>query len=76
MLKVNMGKAKEIAHDIRRRHRAEKFAPLDVKATIPVEATYAEEERQAIRDLDARLQEDIGKCTEVLELKELLDDLY
>ena len=38
MIKTNINKAKEIAHGVRRAVRSEKFAPLDIKATIPTEA--------------------------------------
>jgi hypothetical protein len=49
MITVNVDKAKGIAHEVRRAKRAEEFAPLDVKATIPSEAVAAEEARAAIR---------------------------
>ena len=49
MIKVNISKAQDIAHDVRRAARSAEFAPLDVKATIPSEATAAEEARAAIR---------------------------
>lgn len=61
-MKVNLEKAKTIAHDKRRAVRAEKFAPLDIKATIPTEAGQAEVERQDVRDKDALLQIDIDAC--------------
>ena len=35
---LNLNKAKEIAHEVRRAKRAEEFAPLDIKVTIPSEA--------------------------------------
>lgn len=50
---VDLDKAKEIAHDVRRSVRNEKFAPLDIKATIPTEAEAAEAARQVIREEDA-----------------------
>lgn len=53
MITVNISKAKEIAHDIRRAARAIEFSPLDIKATIPSEAEEAEEAeeaRQIVRD--------------------------
>ena len=49
MITVNMQKAKEIAHDMRRAARAAEFAPLDVKATIPSEAKMAEDARKVVR---------------------------
>jgi hypothetical protein len=39
---INLDKAKGITHDIRRAKRAEEFAPLDIKATIPSESQAAE----------------------------------
>ena len=72
MININMTKAKDIAHDVRRAVRAEQFAPLDIKATIPSEATAAEEARQAIRDADAILQAQMDAATTPEELKALL----
>lgn len=67
-----MNKAKEIAHEQRRAVRAEKFAPLDIKATIPSEAEAAEAARQAIRDEDAALQVAMDNAATPEELKALL----
>ena len=67
-MKVNLEKAKEIAHDKRRVVRAEKFAPLDVKATIPSEADQAEADRQVVRDEDAALQIKLSDAATVDEL--------
>ena len=33
---ININKAKAIAHDKRREARSAEFAPLDIKATIPL----------------------------------------
>ena len=71
---VDLNKAKEIAHDIRREVRNEKFAPLDIKATIPSEAVVAEAARQAIREEDAMLQIDIDNASNAEELKSLLPE--
>jgi hypothetical protein len=72
MIKINLDKAKDIAHDKRRAARAEEFKPWDVKATIPAEANVAEAERQKIRDKYAALQAEINAATTVEELKALL----
>lgn len=72
MITVNMDKAKDIAHKVRRAVRAKKFAPLDIKATIPMEAEAAEAERQAIREADAALQVQMDSATTPEELKALL----
>lgn len=69
-----MNKAKEIAHDIRRAARNEKFAPLDIKATIPAEAEAAEAARQVIRDEDALLQIHMDNASSAEELKLLLPE--
>ena len=72
MITINIDKAKAIAHNIRRVARAEEFAPLDVKATIPAEAAEAEAARQAVRDKYAQIQADIDAATTVDELKTVI----
>ena len=69
MITVNMTKAKEIAHAARREKRAEDFKPLDIQATIPAQAAQAEVGRQAIRDADAGLQQNIDNTNSPEELK-------
>ena len=54
-----MVKAKEIAHNIRRRDRDEKMRLLDIDATIPSKAEEAEEKRQEIRELNDLVQQEI-----------------
>jgi hypothetical protein len=66
---INIDKAKDIAHDKRREARSAEFAPLDIKATIPSEATAAEVERQAIRDKYVTMQSEIDSATTVDEIK-------
>lgn len=75
MIRINLDKAKAIAHDKRRAVRAAEFAPLDIEATIPAKAAAAEAKRQAIRDADAVLQTQIDAALTVDALKALLDDL-
>ncbi len=72
MIRVNLNKAKAIGHDMRRAERAKKFAPLDVKATIPSEAAKAEAERQAIREKYAKIQLDIDAAKTPDQIKEAL----
>lgn len=67
-ISINIDKAKAIAHDKRRAARAAEFAPLDIKATIPSEATAAEAARQAVRDKYAVIQNDIDSAPGVDEL--------
>jgi hypothetical protein len=69
---VDVTKAKAIGHDMRRAARAEEFAPLDVKATIPSEAVAAEAARQAIRDKYSAIQAAIDSATTTDEIKEAL----
>ena len=63
MITINIDKAKDIAHTMRRAARAAEFAPLDVKATIPSEAAAAEAARQFIRDKYASVQTAIDAAT-------------
>ena len=72
MITVNLDKAKTIAHEKRRAARAEEFAPLDIKATIPAEAVAAEEARAAIRAKYATMQDQMDAAATVDELKALL----
>ena len=66
---INIDKAKAIAHDKRREARSAEFAPLDIKATIPSEATAAEAARQVIRDKYAAMQTAIDAASTVDEIK-------
>lgn len=75
MITVNLNKAKEIAHSLRRADRDEKMKPLDIEATIPAMATEAENKRQVIRDANAVIQSQINAATNEVELKELIDQL-
>lgn len=63
MITINIDKAKAVAHDMRRAARAAEFAPLDIKATIPSEASAAEAARQFIRDKYANIQVAIDAAT-------------
>ena len=72
MIVINIDKAKNIAHDIRRAKRAEEFAPLDIKATIPSEAVEAEAARQAVRDKYAAMQTQINSAATPEEIKEAI----
>jgi hypothetical protein len=73
VIRINLDKAKSIAHDMRRAARATAFAPLDIEATIPSKAAAAEAKRQAIRDRDAALQTALDAARTPDELKRLLD---
>jgi hypothetical protein len=69
MITINITKAKNIAHDARRTARSAEFAPLDIKATIPSEATAAEAARQVVRDKYATMQTAIDAATTINEIK-------
>lgn len=75
MITVNLDKAKAIAHDKRRAARSIEFAPLDIKATIPSEATAAEAARQVIRDKYAAIQTEMDACGTVDQLAVLVKAL-
>lgn len=72
MIRINIEKAKTIAHDVRRAKRAEEFAPLDVKATIPAEAAAAEAARQHVREKYADMQVAIDQAATPDELKAII----
>ncbi|CAB4140527.1 hypothetical protein UFOVP684_56 [uncultured Caudovirales phage] len=72
MIVINIDKAKNIAHDIRRAKRSEEFAPLDVQATIPSQASAAESARQVIRDKYAAMQTQINSASTPEEIKTAL----
>ena len=69
MITINIDKAKVIAHDKRREARSAEFAPLDIKVTIPSEATAAETARAAIRAKYASMQTAIDAATTPDEIK-------
>ena len=69
---INVNKAKNIAHDIRRSKRAEEFAPLDIQATIPSKASAAESARQVVRDKYAAMQTQINSASTPEEIKTAL----
>lgn len=72
MIRINIDKAKNIAHDVRRAKRAEEFAPLDVKATIPAEAKAAEAARQAVRERYFEMQQQIEAAQSAEQLKAII----
>ncbi len=75
MIKINIDKAKAIAHDMRRAARAEEFEPLDniIAKQIPGAAAQdAEAQRQAIRDKYAVVQANIDASTTPDQIKAAL----
>ena len=75
MISINIDKAKTIAHDKRRAARAAEFAPLDLKATIPFEAAWAEEARAEVRAKYATVQSQIDAAADVAALKTIVEGL-
>ncbi len=72
MITVNLDKAKQIGHDIRRKLREEEFEPLDeiIMKQIPGnDATVAESKRQEIRDKYAVVQTNIDGAVTPEEIK-------
>ena len=75
MIRINIDKAKNIAHDMRRAARAEEFKPHDeiIMKQIPgVDAQQAEAARQAIRDKYAAIQTQIDAAATPDEIKAAL----
>ncbi len=75
MIKVDLNKAKEIAHDKRRVVREQELQPLDVKVTIPMYAEQAELERQVVRDKHAEIQELIDQAKSAEDLKKVIEGI-
>ncbi len=75
MIKVDMLKAKEIAHEKRRAARAAEFAPLDVQVTIPAMAEQAEAKRAEIRDKYSEIQAQINEANSIDALKGIITQL-
>lgn len=74
MIKVNMTKAKEIAHAYRREARKWEFKPLDalIASQIPgVNVAEVEAQRQQIRDKYAVMQVQIDNAESVADLESL-----
>lgn len=76
---IDLPKAQEIGHTIRRIKRAEEFAPYDevIAKQIPGnDAAEAEAARQAIRDKYADIQDAIDAAETPDEIKAALDGTY
>ncbi len=75
MITINLTKAKDIVHDMRRMARTAEFAPLDIQATIPAKAAEAEAARQVIRDKYTAIQKDIDTAPGIPELKLIVEGI-
>ena len=76
MIRVNLDKAKAIAHDIRRVWRAEEFKPYDeaIALRIPGQIAGAEAKRKEIREKYEIIQTAIGAATSAENVKAILAD--
>jgi hypothetical protein len=74
MITINITKAKNIAHDMRRAARAEEFKPFDeaIAKQIPGQVDGAEAARQVIRDKYAAIQTQIDAAATPDEIKAAL----
>lgn len=74
MIKIDMTKAKAIAHDARRAARAAEFEPFDnaIAKQIPGQMDGAEAARQKIRNKYAALQAQMDAAQTPDELKALM----
>jgi len=76
-IRIDLNRAKNIAHDMRRAARAEEFKPHDevIMKQIPgVDAQQAEAARQAIREKYATLQAQMDAAQTPEQLKALLPE--
>ena len=65
MIKINIDKAKEIGHQIRREKRAEEFKPFDEQIAKQIPGTTQEEAeaaRQVIREKYSAIQQEIDQA--------------
>jgi len=71
MITVNIDKAKEIGHEMRRTAREEEFKPFDeaIAKQIPGQVDGAEAARQAIREKYAVIQSQIDAASTAEEIK-------
>lgn len=74
MITINIEKAKNIAHAIRREERAKEFAPFDdaIAKQIPGQSAGAEEQRQIIREKYAQIQIAIDEATTIDDIQSAL----
>ena len=78
MITVNLDKAKNIAHEIRRNQRSKEFQPYDevIMKQIPgVSATEAEAARAAIREKYTEIQAQIDSSENVDQLKTIVETI-
>ena len=69
---VDLVKAQEHAHNLRRQLRDDEMIPLDREATYSPET--AEPKRVAVREKYAQMQEDIDNAINAVQLEELFNE--
>jgi hypothetical protein len=76
MITINIDKAKNIAHNLRRAARAVEFEPYDnvIAKQIPGQSDGAEAQRQLIREKYATMQTAIDAASTVDEIKAALEN--
>ena len=76
MITINIDKAKDVAHNIRRAARAVEFQPYDdaIAKQIPGQMTGAEEARAVIRAKYSTIQTAIDAASTVDEIKAALEN--
>lgn len=75
MITVNIDKAKQVGHELRRELRAEEFAPLDgqIAKQIPgINSQDIELQRQSVREKYAVIQTLIDTAASPTEIKDAL----
>lgn len=79
IITVNMVKAREIGHGLRRAQRHELLAPLDAQINYVVadsaKVADIEAQRQIIRDANAAMQTSIDAATTPEEIKSALGEM-
>jgi len=77
VITINIDKAKNIAHDIRRAARAEEFKPYDdaIAKQIPGQIEGAEAARALIRTKYAEMQTSINAASTVDQIKDQIKEL-
>jgi hypothetical protein len=78
MIKINLDRARGIAHDLRRQSRGQEFLPLDTEIArrIPgVDLEAIERQRQAIREHYHQIQASIDQAQTVAQLEDIVTNL-
>jgi hypothetical protein len=78
VIKIDVTKAKEVAHGIRKADRAKQMEPHDKAIMMQIPGTpiiEIEAKRQAIRDANAVVQTNIDNAQDEVELKAAIADM-